>query len=201
MTSRVYLLRHGETRWNREDRYTSRTDLPLAEGAREALAPVAARLAGAGIERVLTSPLARARETAAAVAPAGVPVSIDARVREVDFGVFEGRTRSELRTGVDRDAFAAWFRPGHGCPPAPRGETWHAARERALAVLDELAEDPRTTLVVAHGIFLKLLVATAVPALGGAIVRDRHWPNAGVVELLRADGAWSLGAAEAWSAA
>ena len=92
----IYVARHGETAWNVENRICGRTDLPLTERGRRQAEELARSLAGLGIGLILTSPLVRARETAAAAAAVtGAPVRTEPRLVEQHFGSFEGRDRGE----------------------------------------------------------------------------------------------------------
>src|SRR5229473_2583476 len=90
------LLRHGQTPMSVEKRYAGTSDVPLTEtGVRQADA-AAKRLADAGLDVIVTSPLLRARQTAAAVASlGGADVVVDEGFRETDFGVWEGLTFAE----------------------------------------------------------------------------------------------------------
>ena len=92
----VYLLRHGQTRWNAEgNKYCGRTDIPLTSlGIRQA-SLVRDLLEGLELEKVYASPLERARHTAE-IAGSGRPVETDERLIEVDFGSWEGKTREEF---------------------------------------------------------------------------------------------------------
>lgn len=83
---RVCLLRHGETAWNAQGRYLGRTDLPLTPAGRAALGP-----AGFTPALVYVSPLRRTAETAEILFP-GAEQSAVPDFREMDFGVFEGRS-------------------------------------------------------------------------------------------------------------
>ncbi|WP_136518350.1 histidine phosphatase family protein [Cellulomonas telluris] len=201
---RLLVVRHGPTAWNLESRYTSRTDLPLHASAAGALAPVRERLRGAGVARVLVSPLRRARETVdllvAGTDAAALPVEVRDDLREVDFGDFEGRTKDDLRTGDLAGPFAAWFTPQHDLVAAPGGETWASAQERARRVLGDVLADGRTALAVSHGYLLKVLVVTAVPEVPLTMVRGGHLPNGGVTELVHDGEAWHLRSA-GWTAA
>jgi broad specificity phosphatase PhoE len=85
--TRVYLVRHGTTEWNREEIFRGRADCPLNETGRAEARAVAHYLQGMGIEKIYSSPLSRAAETAQAVAAAaGVPVIFKASFTDLDFG-------------------------------------------------------------------------------------------------------------------
>ena len=129
----LHLLRHGAPEM--PGRLIGRTDAaPTPEGIR-ACRDQASDL---DIEAVVSSDLARARLAAQAIGgDLGLPVAIDARWRELDFGGWDGLATSE-RVGVDPDA-----------APPPDGERWSALVAR---VADAIAALPsRTTLVVTHG--------------------------------------------------
>jgi probable phosphoglycerate mutase len=193
MPQRLLLIRHAPTPWNREYRYNSRTDVDVADGAAEQLAPLSARLAGEGVEQILTSTLSRAVSTTRILQQQGVAPTVTPKPRpelvELDFGGFEGITRDELRGPVHGEAFAAWLTGDDGEPAAPGGETWAEAALRARAVLDDVAADPRTTLVVAHGYLLRVLYLTAL-GRSPSLTRSLVWANGQLIELVRDGGGW-----------
>lgn len=92
----VYLLRHGQTRWNAEgNKYCGRTDIPLTPLGIKQAGIARDLLSGIMLEKVYASPLERARHTAE-IAGGGKPVETDERLIEVDFGGWEGKTREEF---------------------------------------------------------------------------------------------------------
>ena len=132
----LLLVRHGETDWNAEGRLQGHTDRPLNEHGRRQARALAERLAGDDIAAVYASDLARARETAEILgAKLGLPVVLDAGLRERDWGNWEGLTGSE-RDRVD-----------HVGEPADE----HA--ERVLAAVRGIAErhPGARIVVVTHG--------------------------------------------------
>src|SRR4051812_31497180 len=91
---RLVIVRHGETEWSRTGRHTGRTDLPLTDKGRAAALALGPVLEGERFAIVLTSPLQRARETAAL---AGFPDAVVCDdLREWDYGDDEGRTTAEI---------------------------------------------------------------------------------------------------------
>ena len=124
-----YGLRHGATDWNREGRFQGRTDNPLNEdGLRQAHEAVD-MLRGAGISRIVASPLARAARTAEIIAAAiSVPLAIDDGIIEFDFGSFEGLPVRDLmiKHGVNSATGLVSILPADG-------ENWDAMTERSLA--------------------------------------------------------------------
>ena len=87
---KLYISRHGQTPWNVEDLICGRTDVPLTELGQQQAKLLAESAKDKGIDVILCSPMLRARQTAQAVSDAiGVPVRIDERLVEFDFGTFD----------------------------------------------------------------------------------------------------------------
>jgi probable phosphoglycerate mutase len=148
---RLVLWRHGRTEWNAAGRFQGQLDPPLdAEGRRQA-GRVAPRLAAelpAGQTVVVSSDLSRAAETAASLtAVLGVPLRLDARLREHGMGCWEGLTRDEVAARYP-EQYADWVA---GRPVRDRGgEEPAQVAARALAALADLPPTP-LAVVVTHG--------------------------------------------------
>ncbi len=196
--ARLLLVRHGVTPWNLEGRYTSTSDVPLDPSARAALESTAANLATRPIDRVWTSPLTRAVETARVLRDLGaLDQAADAAthddLRELDFGAFEGRSRAEMLGGPLADAYRHWMRVHDGFPAPPEGEEWTSAAERGARVLRKAEAAGGTTLLVSHGYLLRILVVVAVPGLPVNAIRTMPLANGSVTELeYEGNGAWRL---------
>jgi broad specificity phosphatase PhoE len=150
-------LRHAPTAWNRDKRLQGRTDVALDE---EGIA-VAARWRTdpdwAGY-RILSSPLQRARMTAAILFP-DAEIGIDRRLIEMDFGAWEGKRLAELRADPGRDAQA---REALGLDfKAPEGESPREVQARIQPLLARLAELERPTVLVTHKAVIRALYALA----------------------------------------
>ncbi len=148
---RLVLWRHGRTRWNAEGRFQGRLDPPLDETGRRqarAAAPYVAEGLSPETTVVVSSDLARAAETARALAGLlGTGVRLDERLREHGMGSWEGLTREEV---ADRfpGQYADWLA---GRPVLGRGgEEAGAVGERALAALADLPA-AAVAVVVTHG--------------------------------------------------
>ncbi len=168
---RMLLVRHAETDWNRERRFQGGRDVPLSATGREQAESAARLLAATPLAAVWSSPLARARDTAAIIAaPHRLAVQEAAAFREMGFGEWEGLTRDEVRERF-ADAHRAWVE-------TPQEATWSGAealaavRTRALAGLAALraAHQGQTICLVTHGITGRLLI---LEALGLGL--DRLW--------------------------
>jgi broad specificity phosphatase PhoE len=168
---RILLLRHAETDWNREHRFQGWRDIPLSAKGRQQAGSAARLLAASPLAAVWSSPLRRARETAALIAaPHGLAVRESDAFREMGFGDWEGLTRDEVRVRFP-EAHRAWVET----PPEatwPGAETLARVRARALAGLQELREahQGQTVCLVSHGITGRILI---LEALGLGL--DRLW--------------------------
>jgi broad specificity phosphatase PhoE len=136
--TRLLLVRHAESTWNAVGRWQGQGDPPLSERGREQARELARGLARAGLERVVTSDLARAVETGAALArELALPALRCAGLRELDVGRWTGLTRAEIAA---RDAAAlAAFDAGSDAAAAGGGETRAALAGRARASLAALS--------------------------------------------------------------
>jgi probable phosphoglycerate mutase len=139
--------------------YSGRSDIPLTDVGREQARQAARRLAGAGVDAVITSPLIRARDTAQAIADAtGAPLRVDERLTEVDYGPFEGLDRAGARALIGAP-FDAWRADPFGSP-VPGTELLADALERAgAATADALAAHAHPVIVGHQGILRVVLVA------------------------------------------
>lgn len=146
----LWLLRHGETEWSRSGQHTGLTDLPLTpDGERSAVAAATA-LAPVQFDRVLTSPLKRARRTAEL---AGYPEAEDEPdAVEWDYGDYEG-----ISTDIIHKDVPGWSVWTHG---APNGESIASVAGRADRVISRVRDlEAENVLLVAHSHFLRLLTA------------------------------------------
>ena len=159
----LVLVRHGQTVWHAENRYAGRSDVALTARGVEQAAQLAVWAQTAGLAAVWSSTLSRARITAAACSEAaGLPLEVDARLCELDFGEGEGLTSAEM-TERFPDARAA-FLADPVAHHLPGGEDPVAAADRFTEALDEIAEkhpDGRV-LVVAHSSAIRLALCRLI---------------------------------------
>jgi probable phosphoglycerate mutase len=188
----IVLVRHGVTDWNREGRFQGHRDPPLAVAGRHEAALVAARLAAdrdLKPARIVTSRLARAAETAAAIGRAvGVTPEADPRLIEIGQGVWEGRTHAELEV-EDADRYRAW-REASGIRQPPGGEPLSEATARIRAAVDDAcAVGIWPICLVSHGGSLRI-AASSLLALPVPPALDVD--NASVSVLERREGTWHV---------
>jgi probable phosphoglycerate mutase len=144
---RLFAVRHGETEWSLSNRHTGTTDIPLTEAGRDGAKHVGEALSGRPFALVLTSPLSRARDTAAL---AGFPDAIvDDDLREWNYGDYEG-----LKTVDIRNDRPGWFLWDDG---VPNGETFDDIAARADHVIARVRAVDGDALVFAHGHLLRVL--------------------------------------------
>jgi broad specificity phosphatase PhoE len=145
----VWLVRHGETDWAREGRHTGRTDVPLTDAGHEQARALGRRLSGHSFALVISSPMARAAETARL---AGFPdPQTDPDLREWDYGALEGRRTPEIRE--DYPGWSIWDGPW------PNGETIEHIAGRADRLVERLRAIEGDVLVFAHGHVLRVFAA------------------------------------------
>jgi ribonuclease H / adenosylcobalamin/alpha-ribazole phosphatase len=165
------LLRHGQTPMSVQKRYAGRSDIPLTDVGLQQAAAAAKRLASAGIDVIVASPLLRARQTAGEVAATtGVPVVTDDGFRETDFGAWEGLTFAEVRERWPAEV-SAWL--ADPAVPPPDGESFAEVSERVAGALQRVLADRagQTVLIVSHVTPIKTLVTTALLAPPAALYR------------------------------
>jgi broad specificity phosphatase PhoE len=159
----IYLVRHGETAWNRDEVFRGRADVPLSSRGREEAGLLAESLGRQPIVAAYTSPLARALDTARPAADRlGVPVTVDPRLADMSFGEWEGKALADVRARWP-ELHQIWtadptrFR-------APDGESLADVLGRAWPALEELADRHRgqAILLVSHRVVCKLLVCAAL---------------------------------------
>ena len=139
----LILLRHGQTEINAQARLQGRIDLPLDDEGRRQARTVADHVRATWpTARVVSSPLLRARETAAAIGDHAV----DIRFIELDYGDWDGLAMSQ----VDREKWSQWRADPSFRPPA--GESLHELDQRVRPALEELVDEARTgdVVVVSH---------------------------------------------------
>ncbi|MEV5309226.1 bifunctional RNase H/acid phosphatase [Streptomyces sp. NPDC052610] len=169
------LLRHGETPLTPQKRFSGSggSDPSLSDVGRDQAERVAAALARRGtIQAIVSSPLARTRETAGIVAARlGLEVGVDDGLRETDFGAWEGLTFAEVHERHPDD-LAAWL-ASPDAEPTGGGESFAATATRIAATRDKLvaAYAGRTVLLVSHVTPIKTLIRLALNAPAESLFR------------------------------
>ncbi|RKN50952.1 bifunctional RNase H/acid phosphatase [Micromonospora endolithica] len=191
--TRLILVRHGETEYTEQRRYSGRGDVPLSARGRAQIQATAARVAALApsVAAVVSSPLSRCTTTAEAIAGAlgGIPVRREDDLIECDFGAWEGRTFAEVRERWAGE-MDAWLASTRVAPPD--GESFTEVAERCRRAVAGLLDAYRgeTVVVVSHVSPIKLVLRDALAAddaflhrlfldAAGISVLDM-WPDGGI---------------------
>jgi probable phosphoglycerate mutase len=158
----IVFARHGQTAPNRDGLVLGRADPELTEEGHRQAAGLAAALSGEPVKAILTSPLVRARQTAETIGAAcGLPVAVDERLLEIDWGTWEGRPAGSLAVAdVDR-----WRvdspEPREAHPVAPEGESLDSLARRVESFCVETL-DEGLVVAVSHVSPIKAAAAWAL---------------------------------------
>ena len=184
MTTRLLLIRHGETDWNVEGRYQGQEDPPLNRRGRDQARLLADALSGEPLHVLYGSPLKRARETAQIVQDKlTIPLHDEPRLMEIHLGDWGNRLATEIAVR-DSELFLLWETDPWSVTP-PGGESLFQVRERVHAAVDEIVRrhEGKTIGLVAHRIPLALL-KIRYQHLDSSHVRKLYLPNAGWEEIV-----------------
>lgn len=151
----IYIVRHGETLWNKEKRLQGRTDIDLNENGRDLARKTGEALMNTRIDRIYSSPLMRARETAELIRNGReIEILTDDRLKELCFGSFEGQDFSKLIRDESL-TFRYFFKQPELYVPSPDAETLEQLIARAgdfmQEVIEPLADQCERIMIVAHG--------------------------------------------------
>jgi broad specificity phosphatase PhoE len=153
----IYLVRHGETEWNKEEIFRGRKDVPLNERGLRQAEMTGRYFGGVAIDRICSSPLSRAVQTAEGIAGATmIPVTRDDAFTDIAFGTWEGLTLDEVgrRHPVELEV---WRSQPHKF--RMRGvESLAQVRRRVVAGLKAATEGAGSVVVVTHRVICKVLV-------------------------------------------
>lgn len=155
----VFAIRHGETAWSLSGQHTGTTDIPLTDKGRRLAQGLRLALAKNAFERVLCSPMQRARETCA-LAGFGDRAVIDSDLVEWNYGEYEGLTPKQIR-----EVAPGWLIFRDGCPGGETPEQVGARVDRVIARSRALDGD---LALFAHGHVLRVLVARWIGLPAGA---------------------------------
>ena len=156
---RLYIMRHGETDWNKEKRLQGQSDIELNEFGRSLAYKTKEGLKDVPFDLVITSPLKRARETALIVkGDREIPVIEDARIEEMCFGEYEGLYCKGEKFNIPDEEFKRFFDAPESYRASRGGEDFSEFNERIEHFLDDIFRNKdyqdSTILVSVHGAVL-----------------------------------------------
>ena len=159
----IILVRHGQTEWNREERFRGRADLSLDEtGIRQAEA-AAERLASSGATTIYSSPLRRTLMTAEPIAAKlGLTVQLLEGLIDIDYGDWQGLSTQEA-LAEDSDLYHRWREHPHEAR-FPRGEGLQEVRERVTSAIDQVVAEhaDETVILVSHVVVCKVFICVVL---------------------------------------
>ncbi|MBN2463860.1 MAG: histidine phosphatase family protein [Dehalococcoidia bacterium] len=157
--TRIIIVRHGRTEWNRVERFRGRADLELDEVGINQAEAAAARITEWQVSAVYSSPLHRALTTAEILAcPFNLKVKLLPGIIDIDYGEWQGLSADEASAKYG-DLYSTWLKSPHQVK-FPGGESLVEVRERAAsAVGDLVAQHPKETIVlVSHKVVCQILI-------------------------------------------
>jgi probable phosphoglycerate mutase len=192
-STRLCIVRHGETAWNAEGRVQGQLDIPLSEVGLAQACAVAAVLGNEPFSAIHSSDLVRVRQTAQPSAERlGLPVSLDPDLRERHYGVFQSMTYAEAKERLPGDY--ARFRAKDPDFAFASGESLARFNERALACVRSLIRkhEGENLLVFTHGGVLEMIYRHAT-GRGLSSARDFELPNAAINRIEIGAQGWRAG--------
>jgi len=193
----LVLIRHGQSIWNAENRFTGWVDVGLSERGIEEAKDAGRLLQDVQFDVVFASGLIRAQRTADIILEInkswdGVQVRYDNRLNERNYGDLQGRNKQECREQFGDEQVRLWRRSFKGMPPG--GESLEMTANRALPCLFEeivpLLEVSKTVLVAAHGNSLRSLVME-IEGLSPEAIVEREIPTGTPMAYSLTSGVWS----------
>jgi 2,3-bisphosphoglycerate-dependent phosphoglycerate mutase len=162
--ARLVLLRHGESQWNLENRFTGWVDVPLSPKGIEEAKQAGEKLRGCSFDRAFTSVLARANETLRlvleAIGQTTIPIEKDKALNERMYGDLQGLNKAETAKKYGDAQVKIWRRSYDVKPPG--GESLKDTAERALPYYEKMIKPcllkGETIIIAAHGNSLRALV-------------------------------------------
>jgi probable phosphoglycerate mutase len=172
MKTTFLLVRHGQTEWNRIERFRGRADVPLNENGRKEAEATATRIAKEwSVDAVYASPLGRAIHTAEAIAiQFSLAVQPTPDLIDIDYGEWQGLTPEEVARSW-KDELERWYRQPHLCQ-IPGGETLNDLRQRGMHAIRTITKNHpgQTVVVVGHTVINRVLLLAIL-----GLENDRFW--------------------------
>ena len=170
--TRIILVRHGETEWNRVERFRGRANVPLNQVGLNQAKITGKRIAAEWKpQAVYSSPLSRAVRTAEVIAMClDLPVQVHHGITDIDYGRWEGMTPDEVRKHWPR-VMDDWYN-SPGCARIPHGETLNDVHIRAMEAVREIVGDHEweTVVVVGHTVVNRVILLNVLE-----LSHDRFW--------------------------
>jgi broad specificity phosphatase PhoE len=168
MKRKITWIRHGQSTWNAEGIWQGHTDVPLSELGKEQAKALNPRLESRQFDAVYSSDLLRCQETCRLAMP-DTEMVVDQRIREINFGIYEGKSKDTL-TPEEAEAVQRWWVDPYN-EKLKGGESMACLDERVAGFLTELPEECEVAIFT-HG----------------GVIRNAIWQIVGIPD----KGAWSV---------
>ncbi|WP_371803019.1 histidine phosphatase family protein [Candidatus Lokiarchaeum ossiferum] len=188
----IYLIRHGETDWNKQGKIQGHMDIALNQKGRLQAKILASKFKNIKIDRIYTSDLLRASQTAEIINKTTKSLLIaDERLRERNYGVWQNYSWSEVHS-QNPNLKEEWrTNPVHSKPP--KGESIHDLYNRITRFLSELISDAKNNiLIVAHNSPLKILISIAKGITLEEFHTIDHLSNTEIIQIKSTEGNLSI---------
>ncbi|MCD8198359.1 MAG: histidine phosphatase family protein [Lachnospiraceae bacterium] len=197
MSMDIYLMRHGETEWNRIRRLQGITDIPLNENGITEAKRAAEGLRDVPFDRIYTSPLIRAKQTAEIVrGNRSIEIIETEGLKEISFGEYEGLICQKEGYNIPDPNFPRFFEDPEHYRTAPGGESIRHLRERTLHFFRGIMEDPRnegmTFLMTTHGAAIRGILSGLQELPLKEFWNGRVHRNCGVTKIHVEDGNFQI---------
>lgn len=191
----LFLVRHGETDFNLKGIVQGRgVNAPLNETGISQAQALAQRFMAEKIDAIYSSPLTRAHQTAKCVADACSinDIPTDSGLEEMSWGIFEGQSYSDKMGDVFAEMKQRWHEGEHDFA-VEDGESLTTVQNRGMASIERIvsAEAGKRVLVVAHGRFLRILLASLLQEYGIKRMEELQHSNTGVNYLVHTDSGYT----------
>lgn len=163
MATSIYLVRHGQTAWNKEEIFRGRADVPLNETGLKEAELAAEYFRGLQIDAIYSSPLSRAYQTAERIARVcSLEVQRLDGLTDMSFGSWEGRTLEEVKR--EHETLYRLWRESPHLVHFPGGESLDLVRNRSMAAVETLIRlhPDKTLILVSHRVVNKVLICAAL---------------------------------------
>jgi len=159
----IILVRHGQTAWNKEERFRGRADLPLDETGIKQVEAAANKLANCGAKAIYSSPLQRTMMTAEPIA-AKLNLTIQPLegLIDIDYGAWQGLSTEEVLE-QDANLYQQWIRTPQN-PRFPDGEGLQDVRDRVVTVINKVLSEHagQTVILVSHVVVCRVFICTVL---------------------------------------
>ncbi|MFD1205229.1 histidine phosphatase family protein [Sporosarcina contaminans] len=156
----IYLTRHGETRWNLENRFQGSQDSPLTDKGIHNAMMLGERLNTIDFHAIYSSPIKRAYDTAQLIkSDKTIPIVAVEDLKEIHFGVWEGKTKDEIETDIEYKNF--WNKPHIYNHKPHKGEDLHTFKQRVENAVRKIIVENKdgNILIVAHAVVIKAILS------------------------------------------